>query len=141
MALMKSCTGCGRLIPYGSSRCPDCEEKHQERQQAAARESKRERDRRYNQKRDRKLTAFYHSKEWQTLSRRVMADHHWTCDWCGLRAGQIRDDGTQVRLEVDHIIELSEPGGWEKQLDKTNLRVLCTKCHNLRHDRFQKRRE
>lgn len=137
--LMKSCRSCGRLIPYGTARCPECEKKHQEILIANARDSKRARDRRYNAKRDPKYRAFYNSKEWQMLSAKTMEAAGYQCARCGLKLGSKRDDGSVVILEVDHIEPIQTDDGWDKRFDQKNLQCLCTDCHNKKHGRFQRR--
>jgi 5-methylcytosine-specific restriction endonuclease McrA len=42
------------------------------------------------------------------------------CEICG------RGVADGVRLEVDHIVPLANHGGWEKRLELSNLRVLCS---------------
>lgn len=138
--LMKSCR-CGKQIPYGMKRCPECEKTYQQHKAQLEKESKRRRDRRYNAKRDPQVTKFYHSKEWQMLSAKRMQMDGFKCRHCGKAVGARRMDGTVVRLEVDHIEEISTPEGWAKRYDIDNLRTLCTQCHNERHHRFQKRRQ
>lgn len=137
--LMKSCRSCGRLIPYGSARCPSCQKKHDEIVKEKARESKRTRDRRYNAKRDPKYRAFYNSKEWKMLSASTIEKAGYRCKKCGARLGSKRDDGSVVILEVDHIEPIQSDSGWGKRFDSKNLQCLCTECHNAKHKRFQHR--
>ena len=137
--LMKSCRDCGRLIPYGQARCADCQTRHEAERSAREKEKRREYNRRYNAKRDPKYKRFYHSKEWKTLSAKVMQTHGYRCDWCGKRVGQLLDDGRMVTLEVDHIEPVQSEAGWSKRFEESNLRVLCLDCHNVRHGRFRGR--
>lgn len=137
--LMKSCRSCGKLIPYGSARCPTCQKEYDERMKVQARESKRERDRRYNSKRDPKYRAFYNSKEWKMLSAKTMEAAGYQCARCGLKLGSKRDDGSIVILEVDHIEPIQSDDGWKRRYDENNLQCLCAQCHNEKHGRFQRR--
>ncbi|CZD07891.1 HNH endonuclease signature motif containing protein [Streptococcus pneumoniae] len=76
---------------------------------------------------------FYNSSEWRTIRRQALQRDHYECVWC-------RDEGkvTTTNLEVDHIKELEFYPEFALNLD--NLRTLCKKCHNKRHNRFQFRK-
>lgn len=137
--LMKSCPDCGKLIPYGAARCEGCAQGYRSARKAKEKESKRIRDRRYNAKRDPKLSRFYHSKEWKALSALVMRESGYRCAKCGKRLGQRLDDGRIVTLEVDHVQPIQSEQGWHMRLDRNNLQALCTDCHNEKHHRFQRR--
>lgn len=136
--LMKECAGCRKLIPFGMTRCPDCQSKWEAEQSARVRAQRREQNRRYNSKRDPKFKKFYHSREWKTLSAKVMQASGYTCAVCGRKAGQRLDDGRIVALEVDHIDPIQSETGWQKRFDRKNLQCLCTNCHNEKHGRFLK---
>jgi 5-methylcytosine-specific restriction enzyme A len=76
---------------------------------------------------------FYNSGAWSRIRLEALARDRYECIWC-------RDKGRvttkeHVTLEVDHILEIETHP--EKALDLENLRVLCRKCHNLRHNRLQ----
>lgn len=119
--LLKNCPRCKRLMPYGKNYCPKCTPiVEQEREQRKA-----QADRLYNQRRDQKYIRFYHSKPWKLLSaKRLSVDKF--CAFCNKPA-----------VEVDHIIEIQTPEGWDRRLDWNNTRSLCHKCHDKRHGRFQ----
>lgn len=120
--LMKYCIKCGKAIPYPLSYCSDCQAiAEQERA-----ERKKERDKRYDSRRDPKYRKFYNSSEWRLLSSKVIQDAGYRCIWCG-----------DIATEVDHIEEIQTDSGWIKRLDYDNCRALCTACHNKRHGRFQ----
>ena len=127
--LLKACNRCGNLIPYGSPYCADCTPIVEAKREARRQEVKRANDRRYNKTRDPKYAQFYNSKEWRTLSLKRLQDDGFRCAWCN-----------KIADEVDHIIEIKTPEGWERRLDYTNTRSLCHSCHNKRHKRFEKRR-
>ena len=126
--LLKSCAKCGRLIPYGRSYCEGCtpivEAEREERLTAA----KKRGDTRYNRGRDPRYGRFYNSKDWRVLSRKRIQDDGYKCVKCGAFA-----------TEVDHIIPIQTPEGWERRYDYDNLQSLCVKCHNEKHDRFKSR--
>ena len=126
--LLKSCSRCGDLIPYGSSYCSKCtpivEAERAERIQAARLKANKQ----YNKQRDPKWGAFYRGAAWRALSAKRLQDDNFRCAWCG-----------KIATEVDHIIEIKTPEGWERRLDYSNTRALCTDCHNKRHKRFIKK--
>ena len=124
--LLKSCSNCGNLIPFGKTYCSKC----QPIIDARVEELKRERNRRYNKTRDPKYLRFYNSVEWRTLSARYTQDKGYKCESCGAMATQ-----------VHHKKAIQSERGWELRLDYNNLELLCTRCHNDRHDRFMKRKK
>ena len=126
--LLKSCGRCGKLIPYGISYCSECRPIVEAEREARRLESKHESDRRYNKTRDPKYVRFYNSVEWRTLSAKYTQDKGYKCERCGKFATQ-----------VHHKQAIQTPQGWDRRLDYTNLELLCTQCHNDRHNRFKKR--
>ena len=65
--LLKPCSRCGLLIPYGSTYCKECEPIVKAEREARQQELKKESNKRYNKKRDPKYIRFYNSKEWRTI--------------------------------------------------------------------------
>lgn len=126
--LLKSCSRCGNLIPYGHTYCTVCQPIVEAEIERRREESKKRSDRKYNQGRDPKYVRFYNSGEWKILAARRLQDDGYRCVFCYAFAS-----------EVDHIIAIQTPEGWERRLDYSNTRSLCTVCHNKRHNRFQKR--
>ena len=126
--LLKSCGRCGKLIPYGISYCSICRPIVEAEREARRLESKRESDRRYNKTRDPKYVRFYNSIDWRRLSAKYTQDKGYKCERCGKFATQ-----------VHHKQAIQTPQGWDRRLDYTNLELLCTQCHNDRHNRFKKR--
>lgn len=126
--LLKSCKRCGNLIAYGSVYCNTCKPIVEAERLARRVESKKESDRRYNRKRDPKYVRFYNSAEWRTLSQKRLLDDGYKCVKCGA-----------IASEVDHIIPIQTPEGWELRLDYDNTQSLCISCHNKKHKRFMKR--
>ena len=127
--LLKECNRCGNLIAYGSAYCSTCAPIVEEIRETRRQESKRASDKRYNKTRDPKYVRFYNSIEWRTLSAKYTQDKGYKCERCGVMATQ-----------VHHKQAIQTPGGWVLRLDYDNLELLCTKCHNDRHDRFKKRK-
>ena len=126
--LLKSCGRCGNLIPYGATYCSTCLPIVQAEREARIQESRLKSNRKYNKTRDPKYSQFYNSGEWRALSAKRLSDDGFRCAWC--RA---------IATEVDHIIEIKTPEGWERRLDYTNTRSLCHDCHDKRHGRFKKK--
>lgn len=128
--LLKECARCKRLIPYGSTYCSECKPIVEAEREARQLESKRESDKRYNKTRDPKYTRFYNSTEWRVLSAKYTQDKGYRCEAC-----------SGIATQVHHKKPIQTPDGWELRLDYNNLELLCTKCHNERHERFKRRRE
>ena len=128
--LLKSCCRCGNLYPYnGGSYCSTCKPIVLAEIEARRAESKRESNKRYNKTRDPKYVRFYNSPEWRTLSAKYTQDKGYRCEICKAMATQ-----------VHHRKAIQTPEGWELRLDYNNLELLCTTCHNNRHERFKKRK-
>jgi 5-methylcytosine-specific restriction protein A len=113
MALMKLCR-CGKMIDITLSRCDHCQDSHKERHKL------------YDKtKRDERSSAFYKSKEWRRLRKKVIARDNGLCQRClkssKFKAGEI----------CHHIIEIKED--WGKRLDESNIEFVCMQCHNQIH--------
>ncbi len=59
------------------------------------------------------------------LRSKVIERNGYTCQMCGIGAGDIMDDGRKARLHVGHIVD-REHGG---KNELTNLRALCSECN------------
>lgn len=127
--LLKACARCGRLIPYGHSYCPQCQAKVDQEREARRQEYSKKAQRKYNSKRDPKYIQFYRSKAWRMLSAKRLQDDGFRCRECH-----------GIATEVDHIIPIQTPEGWDKRLDYDNTQSLCTRCHNKKHKRFIKQK-
>ena len=126
--LLKTCNRCGNLFPYnGGGYCATCKPIVEAEREARRAEAKREGDKRYNKTRDPKYTRFYNSIEWRTLSAKYTQDKCYRCEVCGSMATQ-----------VHHKKAIQTPEGWELRLDYSNLELVCTNCHNDKHERFKK---
>lgn len=126
--LLKACNRCGNLIPFGSAYCSKCLPIVKAEREGRLRESRLKSNREYNKTRDPKYLRFYNSIEWRTLSAKRLSDDNYKCALCG-----------GVAYEVDHIVEIKTPDGWERRLDYNNTRSLCHTCHDKRHNRFVKK--
>lgn len=125
--LMRTCQHCGNLYPYcNSSYCDKCREIVEVQRGVDTRASRRAANRRYNRGRDTRLTRFYNSAAWRTLSAKYTQDHSYRCEQCGA-----------IATEVHHVVPISTDSGWTKRLDYNGLELLCVRCHNQRHNRFQ----
>lgn len=122
--LLKGCPHCSALIPYGVAYCDKCAPIVE----AQIQEAKRKSNKRYNKTRDPKYSRFYNSKEWRILSRSRLQYDNYKCVECG-----------KIASEVDHIIPIQTPNGWDLRLDFNNTRSLCLDCHNKKHKRFLRR--
>ena len=128
--LLKSCGRCGDLIPYGATHCSRCKPIVDAEREARIQASRLNSNRKYNKTRDPKYTKFYNSGEWRALSAKRLQDDGYICAMC-----------KGIANEVDHIVEIRTPEGWERRLDYSNTRSLCTDCHNKRHGRFEKKKK
>ena len=126
--LLKSCHRCGNLIPYGSAYCKECTPIVEEEREARRRENSLKSNRRYNKTRDPKYSRFYNGVDWRMLSAKRLQDDGYRCVMCG-----------GIATEVDHVIPIQTPEGWELRLDYNNTRSLCHGCHDKRHNRFVKK--
>lgn len=126
--LLKQCNRCGNLIPYGYSHCSVCLPIVQAEREARLQESRRQSNIRYNKKRDPKYVRFYNSSEWRIMSRKRLQDDGYRCVKC-----------KAIASEVDHIVPIQTPEGWERRLDYDNTQSLCLQCHNTKHERFKSR--
>lgn len=126
--LLKQCSRCKNLMPYGRVYCDTCAPIVEEEKAQRVAKAKAKYNREYNKRRDPKYGAFYRGSQWRRLARaRIQADGY-KCVKCGSFA-----------TEVDHIIPIQTPDGWDRRYDFDNLQSLCTRCHNEKHNRFNKR--
>lgn len=128
--LLKDCNRCGNLIPYGSAYCTECKPIVEAEREARLSALRKESNKRYNKTRDPKYVRFYNSVDWRTLSAKYAQDKGYRCEECKAMATQ-----------VHHKKAIQTPDGWELRLDYNNLELVCTQCHNKRHERFEKRKK
>lgn len=77
---------------------------------------------------------FYNSGAWRKLRLKILERDHFECLHCKAKGMVVTDKDTT--LIVDHIVELKDDPSLA--LEPTNLRTLCFKCHEKRHNRFFK---
>ena len=70
--------------------------------------------------------AFYHSKEWQAVRRRVLQRDNYLCQVCK-RAGRITPATTVHHIKAVRV-------DYSKRLDPNNLETICKACHNAEHN-------
>ena len=126
--LLKSCGRCGDLIPYGATHCSRCKPIVDAEREARIQAARLNSNRKYNKTRDPKYTRFYNSGDWRALSAKRLQDDGYRCAMCN-----------RIATEVDHIVAIQTPEGWERRLDYSNTRSLCHDCHDKRHGRFKKK--
>ena len=84
--------------------------------------------------------AFYSSKEWKLTRNTVRKRDNDECQECK-RQGKVftnkSEPDKRKRLDVDHIKELEDYP--ELSLSMDNLETLCIRCHNKKHERYQKK--
>ena len=124
--IYKLCRKCKKPIIHPATYCSKCQKIFEDKQE----ELRKERDRRYNKKRDPIYLQFYKSNEWKLLKDKKLQDEQYLCERC-----------SKLATEVHHIKYIQTEEGWLLRLDYDNLEALCTDCHNYRHSRFQRRRK
>lgn len=72
------------------------------------------------QKQRRKELAIRKKQSWKALKKKSR------CEWCG----------SKYNLTVDHVHQRS----WGGTDQKSNLRILCRRCHDKRHERDERRK-
>jgi len=55
----------------------------------------------------------------------VIERNGYTCQMCGIGAGEVTDAGRKARLHVGHVVDRSHGG----KDDLSNLRALCSDCN------------
>lgn len=122
--IYKLCRKCKAPIIHPATYCEKCKEVVNEQMD----QLQKERDKRYNKKRDPKYIQFYKSIEWKLLKDKKMQDEQYRCERCH-----------RLATEVHHIKYIQTEEGWPLRLDYDNLEALCVDCHNYRHSRFQRK--
>ena len=84
-----------------------------------------QRNRIYDATRDKKLVAFYNSKEWIVVRHMALVRDNYLCQVC------LESDRLTPATMVHHIIGIRDD--WEKRLDIDNLVSVCDACHNKLH--------
>lgn len=73
----------------------------------------------------------YAAPEWERVRQFVIVRANGLCEHCQ-RKGKIKKG-----KEVDHIIELTDENkhDWNIAYNPDNLQLLCSDCHNHKHER------
>lgn len=125
--IYKLCNKCKRTILYPNKYCFECLKIVEANQEIL----KSKRNSRYNKTRSTKYKEFYNSKAWRILKEKKLQDAQYRCEY---------DKCNKLATEVHHIIPIQIEAGWNRRLDYNNLMCLCVEHHNLKHNRFQRRR-
>ena len=109
--IYKLCRRCKMPIIHPNAYCSKCRVVIENKQV----ELQRERDRRYNKRRDPKYKQFYNSNEWKVLKEKKLQDEQNLCERC-----------SKLAVEVHHIKYIQTEEGWPLRPDYDSLEVLCT---------------
>lgn len=91
-------------------------------------------------KTDKDKMKFYKGTKWRKLRQQVLEEQNYECQECKENGRvTLANPDKHKSLDIDHIKELSTHP--ELAYEITNLRVLCIRCHNAKHDRWQKKKE
>lgn len=83
---------------------------------------------------------FYKGTKWRKLRQQVLEEQNYECQECKLNGRvTLANPDKHKSLDIDHIKELSTHP--ELAYEISNLRVLCIRCHNAKHDRWQKKKD
>lgn len=125
--IIKMCSRCKKPVVYPARYCESCLPVVEAEREAREAEQRRAANRAYNKRRDPKYTQFYKGRSWRMLSGRYLQDKGYRCEGCG-----------GLACEVHHMDPIQTESGWIRRYDVTNLKAVCTRCHNEEHDRFRK---
>ena len=125
--IIKMCSRCKKPVVYPARYCETCLPAVEAEREAREQEQRRAANRAYNKRRDPKYTQFYKGRQWRMLSARYLQDHGYKCEGCG-----------GLACEVHHMDPIQTESGWIRRFDVSNLKAVCTDCHNKEHDRFRK---
>ena len=127
--ILKMCRRCKGVVVYPATYCDACKELVDKEREERAVVVNKKAQKKYDAKRDKKYVRFYNSPEWRALKAKYMQDKGYRCERDGCKA---------IATEVHHIIPIQTDIGWVRRLDYTNLKNVCTSCHNKEHGRFGK---
>lgn len=113
--------GCIELTRNENGYC----DKHTEEYKESIEEAKRERNRLYDKNREKNISDFYHSKQWQKLRLVALQRDNYLCQDC------LKEKKIANAEHVHHIDEVKD--NWKRRFDIDNLVSLCQPCHNRRH--------
>lgn len=122
------CPKCKTIIPQTMKYCPDCQKKVDEYLEQKRQGYKSKANKKYDEKRNKKYVIFYQSSEWKILRAVKLSEAGYLCEDCKEKGGITAAD------QVHHMESIED--NWDRRMDITNLRCLCNKCHNERHNRW-----
>lgn len=128
IALKKTCK-CGRIIDYSDKYCEECSKKVDQEKA----EKNKTYDKNVRQLRDKKYTAFYHSKEWGKIVEVVKSRYKYLDIYSYYVLYQIEYGNV-----VHHIEMLKTTEGWEHRLNLDGLVYLSHSNHALIHNLYEK---
>lgn len=119
--LMTLCKDCGCKVPYGTTRCKECDSKFNEER------NKRNNRNRYvrDKANEDAIRMFYVSTDWRNKRQEIIKLYDNHCAIC--RALGRYTEG----LDVHHIVSLLKD--FDKRLEDNNLILVCVDCHRELH--------
>ncbi|MDP4146964.1 MAG: HNH endonuclease [Bacillota bacterium] len=125
--IYKQCSahGCTKIVAEGIKYCPQCTNRHNDKEKERYREYSRRR-RQDNERK--KYQDFYSSDEWINLSEARKIHFFGMCVICWLRDRVVNSIYTHHIEETDKRPDL--------MLDEDNLIPLCPKCHTKVHKMY-----
>lgn len=84
---------------------------------------------------------FYKTRAWSDVRMQALERDNYECQECR-KFGRVTTNDDRLdkhkQLDVDHVQEIEEHP--DLALDLENLRTLCIRCHNDKHDRTFRRK-
>ena len=105
--IIKTCSRCGAVMPYGAAKCPACSSAPRDTSFSDAR-------------RDRRFVVFRRSAAWSRVRTAALCRDKYLCVEC-LRRGVITP-----ATDVHHIVPMWRD--WSKRCSLDNLVSLCPDC-------------
>lgn len=114
------------LKPCNSPMCPKLTRNaYCEDHTHVSKEADAERYRDYDKnRRDKRATAFYNSKEWERAREQALVRDHGLCQHC------LKNKRMMMAGMVDHIIPIKI--NWRLRTALDNLQSLCNRCHSIK---------
>lgn len=119
MGLKKLCSKCNKVIKYGTTRCNECEAKHNEQKKS---------DYKYYDLniRGKDTHDFYNSPAWKKVKKAIrVRDNGGMCVMC------MKENRIKFADLVHHIDPIKD--NYDKRLSYSNLICLCNKHHKQVH--------
>lgn len=133
--ILKLCARCQKLIEAPNTYCDKCKDAISN----LIEQRKQQSNNKYNRNRATKYTKFYNSKEWRMLSKSYLTRHS-ICEECEKEAQLVDKYNIQIAEEVHHREPIQTEAGWIRRLDWNNLIALCHRHHDIKHERFKRKK-